>query len=269
MGGGTSSESSNEVTIPAWIKGPLLEMFQSANNASRQISDQPFQGDFIAGTNNTEQEGLNALRKAFQGFDPAAGQAVSELGLKTARGDFADPTKNAALQNILQQVQTSGNRNLQENVLPQIGGRRADSAQHARVALREGQAIGDTQEAITNAQSGLLFNNQQAERDRQNAAPGLITAGRGLSTAGGAGLAQVGGAQRDLSQLGLNNDIARFQEEQAAPLRRAQAMMPFIQGILPSVTGQKGKSRQSGNLGADITKGVLGGGALVANVLGG
>lgn len=87
---------------------------------------------------------------------------------QTLSGDFMDPN-NPLIQNYLNAATRPVQENLIRNQLPQM-----DSAAIANGAyggnanaVQRGQAIGDTNQAIADTRANYLYNNQQAERERQ------------------------------------------------------------------------------------------------------
>lgn len=100
---------------------------------------------------------------------------------QTLRGDFMDPN-SPLVQNYLNAATRPIEENMMRNQLPQLDSAAIASGAYGgnANAIQRGQAIGDTNQAIADTRANYLYQNQQAERSRQQEA-GL--AERGLEGA--------------------------------------------------------------------------------------
>lgn len=117
----------------------------------------------------------NGLRQNIMGqvrpFSQEQMGALDGSLAQTLNGEFMDPN-NPLIQNYLSAATRPVEENLMRNQLPQMDSAAIASGAYGgnANAVQRGQAIGDTNQAIADTRANYLYQNQQAERSRQQEA---------------------------------------------------------------------------------------------------
>lgn len=130
--------------------------------------------NILKGGQSTGNQQLDAILKGGQKTGNsvldalASGQAPGGVLGQTLAGDFMDPN-SALVQNYLNAATRPVEENLLRNQLPGLDSQAILSGAYggSANAVQRGQAIGDTNQAIADTRANYLYQNQQAERDRQ------------------------------------------------------------------------------------------------------
>jgi hypothetical protein len=215
-----TTKSDNAPWAPA--QPYFLDLYKNAQDAFGATTKNPFTGDFLAQTGQDFAAGTGMMRDALTAGAPttAAGAgAVNQLGLATARGDFLRPDSNpflaamgeAATRPLYDQFTNVINPAITDQAIAQgaYGGSGQDISQE-RAAAGTARAAGDTL-------AGLYGNAYAQERQLQQNAPALLSAGHELGLMPGRGMIALDEMIRQSNQLGLDNQRQRFMEEKQAP----------------------------------------------------
>lgn len=133
---------------------PLADIYAGGRPTGRRQLD-----DILAGGRATGNAVLDAL---------AAGNAPGGILGDTLSGQFMDPN-NALIQNYMDAATRPVQERLTREQLPGLDSAAIASGAYggSANAVQRGQAIGDTNQAVLDARSNILYQNMQAERDRQ------------------------------------------------------------------------------------------------------
>lgn len=242
---------------------------------------EPFLQDILGEAQNIYRSG--AGRQFFPGSTvvPFATQTQSALDLgqaaaleaagpsqlmNLAGSTISDFASGAGQNQYLDQIRSGITSDVMGNIATQFGGmgRTGTSPQAQQAAAR----------GITQAYAPIAANLSQAERSRQLAAAGQLPSLQQQMDArrfGGIGqLSGIGGAYEDLARRQLQDQIARFQFGQQAPMSALQQyaglVSPIGSGFPTSLTNAP--SNRPGTLGGAFG-GAVAGSALPASFLGG
>lgn len=297
-----SSQQGSSSTSSTWSPwgevAPLYSQFaQEAGNLFNQGVQPFYGGQLFAGPSGATQQGwqlgmgslpmYQGAASAAQGGAPWFKQAAEKAlqatdamrGInRTAGGNYnflsnaANVANNPYVQGMNQMMARRMNENLAENILPQLGYQGAGVGQfgNERMGALQGRAIGDTQQAIADAQAqinaqayqsglgaqqyalgqtGNVLQNQLAPAQAQawgaqqqgNAANLLNQAGQYQQNAQNAAMG-VGQSQEGYDQNQLNQDFMRWQWEQQAPYTRLQNLAQSLGFLQPLGTMTSGSS---------------------------
>ena len=285
---------------PEWYGGKtgiLKDLVERAEAQSRQRYEpyekngrplariSPFTPLQKTGFNLAEQEATNPLysrlyRQAAQNIGGAGGARVApEIEPYLRQGTEAVQPYND-VQNymnpyqdqIVNQIATLGNRNLQENVLPRVNQQFIGAGQYGATGHQNlmNRALRDNQEAISQAQGQALHGGyntalqtslaaQTGQRERALGAGELsgrtmgrdierqLAGGEALSSLanqqqqaglrGAATIGQLGAQQQQQGQNELNTAYQQFQEERAFPQQQVGRLNEIIRGLPVNTSG--------------------------------
>jgi hypothetical protein len=246
----------------------MKDLLSRGQAASSQVSDQPYTGGFVAAPGQGAFDAASQMAGVGQSLQ-GIGTDVLNLGQSTARGDFLRPESNPFLASYANAIRDEAGRTYQMNrrgvtsgniAAGAYGGDRGQLAQ-SDYASRAAQ---QTNDLLTN----LYYSNYLAERQLQQQAPSLIQSGAGLQLLSPEIGMQAAESERGLRQLGLDEQIAQFNENAAAPFRPLQPYANLIYGAAPifgnSATSVTGQPAGAGNA-AQIIQALLGAGAIAGS----
>ena len=256
------NETTTQTTQPYAPAEPFLkDILGEAQNIYRSgVGRQFFPSSTVVPFADQTQQALNLQQAAaLEQMQPSTlqGQAATTLGnlaSGTASNQFLDQVRQGITSDVLSNVQT------------QFGGMgRTGTSPAAQQAVARG---------VTQAYAPIATGLQQQERDRQlRAAQTLSPLQEQMDlrrTSAIASLGGVGSAFEDLARRQLQDQIARFQFGQQAPIQALQdyagLITPIASGLPISVTNAP--SQQASPL-AGAFGGAIAGSALPASFLGG
>ena len=258
-GGNDTTTQRTEPYAPA--EPFLQDILGEAQNIYRSgVGRQFFPSSTVVPFTDQTQQALNLQQAAaLEQMQPSTlqGQAATSLGnlaSGTASNEFLDQVRQGITSDVLSNVQT------------QFGGMgRTGTSPAAQQAVARG---------VTQAYAPIATSLQQQERDRQlQAAQGLSPLQEQIDlrrTSGIASLGGVGAAFEDLARRQLQDQIARFQFGQQAPIQALQdyagLVSPIASGLPVSITNAP--SQQASPI-AGAFGGAVAGSALPASFLGG
>lgn len=248
--------------LPDYITGPSTDLagFLQDYYASMINPQTGMVGGYgqnrVAGIDPLQQLAIGQVNNAVGGWGSLFGQGtnmMTQAGQQLGSIGQYDPNKmqqhlNPYLNGVLTQMETMGNRNLTENVLPQVNSTFAGVGQFGstRNADFTNRAIRDNQQAISNAQ-GTAMNQAygQAGQDYlgwnnagQSSATALGSLGQATGQTALAGGVQnwndlsnafnMGGANRAITQEGLTADYEDWQNQWKMPLEAGNSLAGIL-----------------------------------------
>ena len=262
MSSGGGNQTTTQRTEPYAPAEPFLQdILGEAQNIYRSgIGRQFFPGSTVVPFATQTQSALDLGQAA------ALEQAGPSQLMNLAGSTISDFASGAGQNQYLDQIRSGITSDVMGNIATQFGGmgRTGTSPQAQQAAAR----------GITQAYAPIAANLSQAERSRQLAAAGQLPSLQQQMDArrfGGIGqLSGIGGAYEDLARRQLQDQIARFQFGQQAPMSALQQyaglVSPIGSGFPTSLTNAP--SIRPGTLGGAFG-GAVAGSALPASFLGG
>ena len=221
--------------ITGWMSRPM-EYFPGQTYAGQTESEAQAIEQLKGGAGAYPQILGQYMQPGAQAFQTMAGAPQAALGM-----GLTDVTTNPAIQAQAEAIQSRVNRNLMENILPQI---KAGEVMGPSGGVSRGIAARGTQEALSSALADLYGGAYQAGLGAETAryGAGLGAAGRALGALPGmaetaltqytrpaALLGQAGGLERAEEQRGIQEAMARHEFQQMEPYKRGvmglQALM--------------------------------------------
>ena len=261
------NETTTQTPQPYAPAEPFLkDILGEAQNVYRSgVGRQFFPSSTVVPFADQTQQALNLQQAAaLEQMQPSTlqGQAATTLGnlaSGTASNQFLDQLRQGITSDVMGNVQT------------QFGGMgRTGTSPGAQQAVARG---------ITQAYAPIATGLQQQERDRQlRAAQTLSPLQEQMDlrqTSGIASLGGVGAAYENLAQRQLQDQIARFQFGQQAPIQALQnyagLITPIASGLPVTTASQPGVSPLQGAFGGAVAGSALPGpyGAIGGGILGG
>jgi len=260
------NETTTQTTQPYAPAEPFLkDILGEAQNVYRSgVGREFFPSSTVVPFADQTQQALNLQQaQALEQMQPSTlqGQAATTLGnlaSGTASNQFLDQVRQGITSDVMGNVQT------------QFGGMgRTGTSPAAQQAVARG---------ITQAYTPFATGLQQQERDRQ------LKAAQQLSplqdqmdlrrTSAVTSLGGVGAAYEDLARRQLEDQFARFQFGQQAPMQQltdyAGLITPIASGLPVQMTSQPGVSPIQGGFGGAVAGSALGPfGAAAGGILGG
>jgi hypothetical protein len=173
-----------------------------------------------------------------------------------------DAANNPYVQNMMQSNQFMANRNLSENLLPQIAGGAVASGQMggSRQGIAEGLAMRGTQEALANANAQTMMDAYGKGLGAQQGALALAPQTMGMGMQPMDVMGQVGQYNQGIDQQALSADMDRWNYNQQAPYDALNFYNNIVQG-----NNAWGSSTTAEGGGSSPIAGALGGGLLGAS----
>jgi hypothetical protein len=258
MGGKTTQKNETVTKPPAWLDPYWQGLMGQTNRAVNSVDRSPHTGPVVAGRNQYDDQSL-ALASQIIGGNTLPAGTFTNMIRDVAGGKFLDPATNPTLQGNINAAQAPVMEQLQRQILPGLKGQSIgmNAFGSDRSMLREGQAIGDTTEALGRIAAEMIGENYNRERQYQMMAPELFQQAFGAEMLPMAALAQLGDTERMLQQLGINDVIGS---------RQLNATLPFlgldtaaqIFGAAPYSTSTSTQTTKQQPGAADWLKGGLG-----------
>ena len=248
------NETTTQTTQPYAPAEPFLkDILGEAQNVYRSgVGRQFFPSSTVVPFADQTQQALNLQQAAaLEQMQPSTlqGQAATTLGnlaSGTASNQFLDQLRQGITSDVMGNVQT------------QFGGMgRTGTSPAAQQAVARG---------VTQAYAPIATSLEQQERDRQlKAATQLSPLQEQMDLRRSSGIASLGGvgaAFEDLARRQLQDQIARFQFGQQAPIQALQnyagLITPIASGLPTSVGTQPGGSTLATGLGGALSGAALG-----------
>lgn len=269
---GSPVTKATSYSLPSYVTDPSLDIsgfikdyFSSMLNPSTGLIN-GYSQDRVAGIDPLQQQALNTVPDAVGAWGNQFNTGLNAMNNASSMfgnlGQY-DPSKmqqhlNPYMGGVLDQISMLGNRNLMENVLPQVNSTFAGNGQFGstRNADFTNRALRDNQQAISNAQATAM--NQaygQAGQDYlswdksgQSAAGNLGTLGQALAGTAVQGGQQnwndlsnafkMGGENRAIAQEGLTAGYEDWQNQWKLPLDATSSLGGILaqlkQGVQPT-----------------------------------
>lgn len=241
-----------------------------ARDASLRAPQGPYSGEFFASPNTIDLNTVNAfttaapslwntvadtvqpIQSSIPNFQNLGYPAV-DLGLRTLRGDFLDPNNPITTGAIT--AATNPARDALQEALLRIEGQSVGQGAFGGSALNNmrARAITDATRNMNDTAASIVNQFVNRERGLQTQAPQMVMQGLGLQTAPATMynesispflntanlLTQAGAFERGLQTLGIQNDLAKWNEQTAGQFR---ALFPYAQiaGSVPIPTSTSG-----------------------------
>lgn len=236
----------------------------------------PYQGDFVAGANPTQIGSTQLALDQIPGLTNL-GEGSINLGQKTLAGDFLGPESNPFLQGAIDTAIRPIEEQYTRNVIPGIASQAI--AQGAYGGSREGisQAIAanDFLRNVGDVSSQIAFANYDAERNRQQLAPQLISQGAQMQLLPTDIMSTVGDRLQGFDQQNLDNAFAQYEQNLLYPWQELERFMSMISagtqsgfGTTSATQSSSGPSTAQNVLGGAIGGGGLGGSLAAAGIFG-
>jgi len=250
------SDQSQSSFVPNSAVSPLYGYMAGIGQQMGQTPTPYFPGVGYVGPSQATMAGVNtgmgAMGQYSQGAQAAQDAAPWMQGLNLASlGNYgflsnaADVANNPYVQGQLGVNQQQVNKNLYENLIPQInsGAQQVNALGSSRQGLMQGRAIGDTSQALANANASTMLNaygqglgaqqyalGQTGQMLQNQLAPANAygQAGDMLNRAGQTGL-NYGGVVEGYQQKALDDAMARWAHQYAEPWDRAGMLGQLLQ----------------------------------------
>lgn len=249
-----------------WLKPYYENLATRTKQASTAVSNAPYGGQFVAQASPGERQGAQTIGGAASSILPqlqnaagvaqgnagnyaGAGQAVLNLGMSQARGDFLD-ANNPVLQGAI-----NASVNPLADALSRERGRLENTASaqgaggNSRVDAIRNRMYTDFTRNAGDVTSKLVNDWFARERGLQQNSPNLIAQATALEGApqsvisssiaptvnAGQLIGRAGELERSFDTMQIQNELAKFQESQTAPWRQ---LFPYAQllGAIPTPT---------------------------------
>lgn len=255
MGGGGSQTRERQNTarrIPGLLKPYVKDLLGNAQTAYNQVSQDPFQGNFLAPVQQNEFTAQQQAGQVGANLGTTAGQGLFDLGQKTASGAFLTPNSNPYLMPYIQNLTDETLRAYDQTRKGVTSNSIAQGAYGGdRGQLAQSDLASQTNRAISDATTNLLYQNYLQERQNQQNAGQLIQQGVGLNLLGPQILGESGAATRNLNQVALDEALAQFNEKNTAPFRGLDQYANIVYGApstyINSDVAAKSRTGSTGN----------------------
>lgn len=248
-----TSETTNQQGFPSWYQDLMRANIGQASAAASQPY-QTYPGQQVAATTAPTQQAWQLTQNNVGSQTPDLNSANSAL--QTAANGFNtnqfEQYENPYTQGVAQSIQTLGDQNLMQNVLPGVNDTFTGAGQFgsSRDANFNALAIENNQLGVSSAQEqALMSGTQQAETAYNTGQQNSILAGQQLGTLGqvvqntglkdAAALDQVGQEQQAQNQTNLNTAYQNWQNQVAYPENQVNFMNSIIRGV-PAPTTSTG-----------------------------
>jgi hypothetical protein len=266
-GGGGNQDNTTQVRPPSFAVPALNQAVEGALDLYNQGPYSFFPGQTFADFDPLQQQAQSAALA--YGMSPALGNQLGAIGQAnlSALSGPDNLLSNPAVQAGLGSIESRANRNLLENILPNVRRSAVGAGQtfgSSAQDVLQAQQIGDIQQRISDAQGTFLANQLDSARQQQARALGLApqTLGTGLFPSQIAG--DVGAQRQSLAQQGINEDIQRYMFNQEAQanlvnqLVNQSAGLAGFGGTTTSNYDQPGSNPLLSAVGGGLTGGALG-----------
>lgn len=245
-----TADTTSQAGFPDWYQDLMRANIGNATSVASQPY-QSFPGQQVATPTTDTTNSYDAVRSNVGSQDPSLTQASGALGNVAAgfNGSQLANYTNPYTTQVANTIQTLGNQNLMENVLPGVNDTFTGAGQFG--SSRNGdftnRAIRDNQQAISNAQGQALDTGvQNATNAYLQGQQNQVSAGQNLGTLGqvyqntglkdAAALDQIGQEQQTQSQQNLNTAYTNWQNQVAYPQNQATWLNSIIRGMAAPTT---------------------------------
>lgn len=259
--GKSSGDSETKVKIPGFAKDALKSGIGAAGSLFGQGPQQFFPGQTFANFDPLQTQGQQAQLNFAESFLPGLNEQIfGSFGNALNAGDiFNDPSVQAGLGTI----ESRANQNFAENTLPSLrrAGIGAGQEFGTRPELAAGVAASRLGRDVGDAQAQFLANQLGSARQLQGAGLAISPQIQGLGLTQGNIFGDVGAQRQGMEQLGISEDVDRFNFGQQAPSALTQQYVNQIAQLAGGVpAGQSTSQGGSGTLGNILGGGLLGAG---------
>lgn len=263
-----SSESKSESKVTPYDQGhvnDLLARIKAMGGTPMEM----FPDQMYAGMDPAQMQALD-MRRDFAG---GMGQQITDptMGAWQQSLSAPDVANNPYVQGMIGANERSLNRNFQE-MMPGIDAtmlgvneRLGGSGQ----GVAQGVAARGTQEALANANAGMMMDAYGQGLDQQKFAMGAAPGMAGLGLMPSDITMGIGDIERAEAQKGLSEDIARFNFGQQEPLQRLQNELNLSQGLTLPFASSESKSESSPSMFSNALNALSGGFSGAMGVQGG
>lgn len=237
-------------SLPSWYE-ELLQDIAGRGYAASNVPYTPYGGQRLAPFTPQQQQAFDLTSQQVGQYKPMLQQA----GALTQQSSTYDPNQlnkflSPYTQGVVEEIGRLGNRNFQENILPQTMASFTGAGQFGSTRSQDAaaRAARDVQADILGRQQGAL---QQAYQQAQGAysdwagkglagaeqMAGLAKTGQSLGTADIAALGAAGKEQQQMGQQNLDWAYNQFQEQRDYPKQQLGWLSGLARGIPASSMG--------------------------------
>ena len=261
-GGGGSQTTVQKADPWSGAQPHLLAAYDEAAKLFNQGGPQYYQGQTYADRTPMEMTGRGMQADIAAGLQGTSGNLLNATNSALNATDVAN---NPYVGGMADMITGRLNRNLTENLMPaaNMGAMAAGQLGGGRHGVMQGQAMGRTQEALGDSLAQLYGDAYSQGLDAQTKALGLAPTAMQGALMPGQSMQQLGLQDREFAQLGINDEIARWNASQLQPQENLDAYLARVSGSPWNTT-----STMSGGGGSPLT-GALGGAMLGGSIAGG
>lgn len=220
----------------------LAKMTDTAvNNQDRSH----LQGRAVAGRNSYDDMGIAEMSRIIQGNSARmAPGTFTNMALDAASGRLLDPATNPTLQGNVDAATRPLMEDLTRRILPglDLGAINQNAFGGDRAGIAAGQAIGDTQTAVGDIRARMFADNYNRERQYQWDSPEKFLSGMGAELSPANMMQQLGGYERGLEGLDIQNEIATREYNN----NQAFAGLPMATQLMSTLAAPYGTQTSTG-----------------------
>lgn len=271
FGSGAVSSTSTSTNLPSWYDNYLQQVTAAGTNRFLNAAyPGQYTGQRVAGNNADINTANQSVRSGMGAYQPniaagtAAASSVANGFDQNAFNQYMNPYTN----DVVNRIATLGQRNLTENILPQVNANFIGSGNWGSGQNQDfmGRVVRDTNESILGAQSQALQSGFQNQMQNYSTGQGQKLQGAGILAQLGqtgqtmdlkdaAALQQIGMDQRAQEQAGLDVGYGNYLEGRDWGRSMAQGAAQIGSGINAPATTTSTTSTNQG-LGNSIGKAV-------------
>ena len=259
MGGKSSDETSSTQMVMPWPGAAphLTGIYDQAKALNEAGQPAYYPGQTFAPRDPLQNQAMNMSLNYAMNSMP--GQIYDTQRAHSFALNSPDVANNPYVQNMNISNANLLNRNLSENILPQIGRESVMTGGYggSRQGVAEGIAARGTQEAIANSAANTNFQAYNRGLGAQGLALGMSPQVMGMGMAPMDVMSQVGAYNRGLDQEALDADMARWQYNQNLPWENLNRYNSIV-GMAPWGSQTTAEGGGSSPLGGAISGGMLG-----------
>jgi len=261
MGGKSGGEQESTQQVIPWsgAQPHLTSLFSQAQNLNASGSPGYYPGQTFAGRDPLSDQAQNL--KLNYATSSMPGQIYDAQRAQSFALNSPDAANNPYVQNMMQSNQFLANRNLNENLLPQIasGAMAAGQVGGSRQGIAEGLAMRGTQEALANANASTMMDAYGKGLGAQQGALALSPQTMAMGMQPMDIMSQVGQYNTGIDSQALGADMDRWNYNQALPWENL--------GKYSNIVSQApwGSSSTAEGGGSSPISGAIGGGLLGAS----
>ena len=255
-GGGGDQQVQTEAVPWSGAQPHLQNIMSSAGSLYSQGGPGYYPGQTFAGRDPLSDQAQN-LRLNYA-TNSMPGQIYDAQRAQSFALNSPDAANNPYVQNMMQSNQYMANRNLSENLLPQIAGGAVASGQMggSRQGIAEGLAMRGTQEALANANAGMMLDAYGKGLGAQSNALQMAPQTMGMGLQPMDIMSGVGAYNTGIDTQALDSDMQRWNYNQNLPWDTLGKYSSIVSG-----NNQWGQNQTSEGGGSSPLAGALGGAA--------